>query len=487
MADVTLPQLGETVTEGTITQWFKAVGDTVEIDEPLYEVSTDKVDSEVPSPASGVLTEIRVPEGETVDVGAVLAVVGDAADAPTGGGDETPAASEPSAAEQPPAAVPEEASPQPAGAGDPAPTPPGPATAVGASESTPPDQSAAPGPAPSAPTAAGSAAGSDASVLLSPVVRSLVNDHGLDPSTITGTGPGGRITRRDVEAVIDGRRGQAPGDDAAAQQAPTTQAQPPAAPPAQAAPQRRTPDRAPVAPGARDTVEPFNKMRRLTGEHMVYSKAVAPHVLMTNEVDYEAVEQVRRRHGAAFKQTEGFSLSYLPFITMAVVDAIREYPYVNASVGDGSLIVHGDINLGIAVDLHHEGLIVPVIHGADGLRLRAVAREIKAVAERARSNSLSIDDITGGTFTISNPGPYGTHFTGAIISQPEVAILSTEGVSRKPVVVTAADGTEAIGIHSVGLLALGFDHRAFDGAYAAAFLAKVKENLETRDWDTELA
>lgn len=228
-------------------------------------------------------------------------------------------------------------------------------------------------------------------------------------------------------------------------------------------------------------------MRRLTGEHMVYSKAVAPHVLMTSEVDYEAVEVVRKSHGAAFKAEEGFSLSYLPFIVIALVDAIREHPKVNASVGDGSLIIHDDINLGVAVDLHHEGLIVPVIHGADGLRLRAIAREIHALAERARSSALTVDDITGGTFTVSNPGPFGTHFTGAIISQPEVAILSTEGVKRKPVVVTAPDGTEAIGIHSVGLLALSFDHRAFDGAYAASFLASIKENIETRDWEVELS
>lgn len=462
MADVTLPQLGETVTEGTITQWFKAVGDTVEIDEPLFEVSTDKVDSEVPSPASGVLTEIRVPEGETVDVGTVLAVVGDAAAAPA-----------PDAAPTEPAAEPEPA-PAPAAAAS-APAPPAPAPAPAAPAPAPPP----PAPAPAAPAAAPTGAG----ILLSPVVRSLVNEHGLDPATIEGTGPGGRITRADVESLIGGR----------AQAAPARATAPPAAPPAAPAPTQapvtpaRAPDRAPAAPGTRDTVEAFNKMRKLTGEHMVRSKAVAPHVLMTSEVDYEAVEIVRRRHAAAFKESEGFSLSYLPFIVLATVDAIRDFPHVNASVGDGSLIVHNDLNLGIAVDLNHEGLIVPVIHGADGLRLRAVARAIKALADRARANDLTVDDITGGTFTISNPGPFGTHFTGAIINQPQVAILSTEGVSRKPVVVTAADGTEAIGIHSVGLLAFSFDHRAFDGAYAAAFLARIKHNLETRDWEVELA
>jgi 2-oxoglutarate dehydrogenase E2 component (dihydrolipoamide succinyltransferase) len=318
--------------------------------------------------------------------------------------------------------------------------------------------------------------------LLSPVVRQLVSEHGLDPSTIEGTGPGGRITRSDVQSAAE-RSGAANGHASApapAAPAPAAAAPAPAARPA--APARPVP-----AAGERDTVEPFNTMRRLTAEHMVRSKAVAAHVLMTNEVDYERVEQVRRRHGDAFRAEEGFGLSYLPFACLAVVDAIREFPKVNASVGEGALIIHHDINLGIAVDLDHEGLIVPVVHQADGLRLRAIAREVRALADRARSGDLSADDITGGTFTISNPGPFGTLFTGAVINQPQVAIVSTDGVTRKPVVVTADDGSEAIAIHSVGLLALSFDHRAFDGAYAAAFLARVREIIETRDWEAELA
>lgn len=453
MADVTLPQLGETVTEGTITQWFKAVGDTVEIDEPLFEVSTDKVDSEVPSPASGVIVEIRVPEGETVDVGTVLAVVGDAGAVPAASSEASPS--------------PEASQPEP----DPAPDPePGPGAEATPVAETP---TVADGPEPP----------SESGVLASPIVRSLANEHGVDVDQIPGTGPGGRITRADVEGVIDSSPPRSESTSPAVGSVVGASSRPEPS----AAPVRPAPDRPPVAAGGRDTVQAFNKMRRLTGEHMVHSKAVAPHVLMTSEVDYEAVEVVRRRHGAAFKAEEGFSLSYLPFITMATVDAIRDFPQVNASVGDGALVVHHDINLGIAVDLDHEGLIVPVMHGADGLRLRAVAREVHALADRARSNRLSVDDITGGTFTISNPGPFGTHFTGAIINQPQVAILSVEGVTRKPVVVTAPDGTEAIGIHSVGLLAFSFDHRAFDGAYAAAFLARIKENIATRDWEVELA
>lgn len=219
---------------------------------------------------------------------------------------------------------------------------------------------------------------------------------------------------------------------------------------------------------------------------MVLSKQVSPHVLMAIEVDYERVEVVRKAQRDAFRAEEGFGLTYLPFIAVAVVDALREFPHVNASVGDGALIVHHDINLGIAVDLSHEGLIVPVIRGADTIRLRGLAREVHGLADRARSRQLTADEVTGGTFTISNAGGYGTLFTSSIINQPEVAILSTDTITRKPVVVEAADGSEAIAIHSVGVLALNFDHRAFDGAYAAAFLARIKDIIESRDWAAEL-
>ncbi len=484
MTDVTLPQLGETVTEGTITQWFKSVGDTVELDEPLFEVSTDKVDSEVPSPGSGVLTEIRVPEGETVDVGTVLAVLGEAADAPDAEPTSEAAGASPDRPDDAAAADSNRVAAEPAD------------NDSAADRGRPHEDSPAGSPVQASSASGGTGTaptGEEASargVLLSPVVRSLVDEHGLDVAAIEGTGPGGRITRSDVEAIIDRQASGRPRSSPQPSDRPSSSPAPPRAP---APAETRSPSGSGVptpqaaAPGERDTVEPFNKMRKLTGEHMVYSKSVAPHVLMTSEIDYEGVEAVRRAHGADFEADEGFALNYLPFISLAVVDAIREFPKVNASVGDGALVIHHDINLGIAVDLHHEGLIVPVIHAADGLRLRAVAREIRALVQRARSNELTADDVTGGTFTVSNPGPYGTHFTAAIISQPEVAILSTEGVSRKPVVVTAPDGTEAIGIHSVGLVALSFDHRAFDGAYAAAFLAQIKANLETRDWAVELA
>jgi len=448
MADVEMPQLGETVTEGTITKWFKAVGDQVAADEVLFEVSTDKVDSEVPSPAGGVLTEILVPEGETVDVGTKLAVIGDAA----AGGAPAPAAPAPAAepepapqAEAPPAAAP------PAAASPPPPPPAAPAAAA----------------------PAGSANGSGGGLLLSPVVRKLINEHGLDPATITGTGAGGRITRSDVLAAAESSTGDAP---AAA----------PAVPAAPAAPRAARQPVPAVRAGEHDTSEPFNNIRRRTAEHMVMSKAVSAHALIATEVDFEGVERVRRAHGEAFKADEGFALTYLPFISLAVVDALREFPHVNASVGDGELILHHDINLGIAVDLEFAGLIVPVIHGADGKRLRAIAREVSELAGRARNRQLSADDISGGTFTITNPGPFGTFITGAIINQPQVAILSTDGIKRRPVVVEGPDGSEAIAIHSVGMLVITWDHRAFDGAYAAAFVRRVQEIIETRDWAAEL-
>ena len=231
---------------------------------------------------------------------------------------------------------------------------------------------------------------------------------------------------------------------------------------------------------------PFTNIRRRTAEHMVRSKAVSPHTLMVREIDYERVEQVRRAHGDRFRDEEGFGLSYLPFAALAAVEALADYPRLNASVGDDSLVVHRDINLGIAVDLDNQGLIVPVIHNAEELNLRGIARRIHDLADRARNKRLSLDDISNGTFSITNAGPFGTLLTGAIINQPQVAILSTDGVSRKPVVVELSDGTESIGIHSVGLVAMNFDHRAVDGAYVARFLSRLSEILDDRDWAGEL-
>ena len=460
MADVPLPQLGETVTEGTITQWFKNVGDTVAEDEPLFEVSTDKVDTEVPSPVSGVLTEIRAEEGDTVDVGTIIAVVG-AAD---GAAAESPA--------PPPAADPEPAAAAPS---EPAPAPT-PAPAAPAAAPAPPP-AAAPAPAP--------AASLDDNRLLSPVVRRLVKEYGLDSNAIAGTGLGGRITRDDVLNHIDAT-GATLQDSAAAAPAPVTAATPPpaAAPSAAAAPP--APSAPPVATGARDTALPLTKIRSLTGDHMVMSKATSPHAFSVVEVDFANVDVIRNRVKAEWKATNGFSLTYLPFIARAIIDALSEFPHLNASVGDHDLTVHNYIDLGIAVDLDYEGLLAPVVRDAETKRLAAIASEISDLANRARERKLSPDEISGGTFTITNNGSAGSVLTMPIINQPQVAIISTDAIVRKPVVALGPDGGEAIAIHPVGNLAMSWDHRAFDGAYAARFLKRAKEILETKDWSTEL-
>jgi pyruvate dehydrogenase E2 component (dihydrolipoamide acetyltransferase) len=231
---------------------------------------------------------------------------------------------------------------------------------------------------------------------------------------------------------------------------------------------------------------PFSNMRRRTAEHMVRSKATSPHAFIANEVDFESVERVRKAWGERFKAEEGFALTYLPFVARATVEALRDFPLLNASVVDDSLLVHAEVNLGIAVDLSHEGLIVPVIHRAEEVTLRGVARRIRDLAERARGRQLNADDIAGGTFSITNDGPFGTYFTVPIINQPQVAILATDGIARRPVVVTQDDGSESIAIHSTGILGVSWDHRAVDGAYVSLFLRKVADLLGTRDWAAEL-
>lgn len=465
-----MPQLGETVTEGTVTKWLKKVGDSIAQDEIIFEVSTDKVDSEVPSSAAGILSEIRVQEGDTVDVGTVLAIVSAEGEAPA-----PPVASSISVVEdQTP--TPEQPAPQPA-------------AQAAASQSAP--QATAPQQATASVAPSASSAGDNSAMLLSPVVRKLISDNEIDPSDISGTGAGGRITRSDVLAYLD-MRASAPAPQAVAPPQPAPQPVPvqPSATEEQPAyaqvPASRSVDLERSVAGARDEVIPFTNIRRRTAEHMVRSKATSAHALVAIEVDFESVERVRRAIREQFRGEEGFSLTYLPFIARATVEAMRTFPHLNASVGDDSLVVHKELNLSIAVDLDHDGLIAPVIHGADSKRLRGLARDIKDLADRARSKRLSADDIAGGTFTITNPGPYGTLMTVPIINQPQVGILSTDGIKRKPVVVTHTDGSESIAIHSVGVLALSFDHRVIDGAYAAAFLARMKEIIETWNWAQEL-
>ena len=434
-----MPQLGETVADGTVTKWFKKVGDVVQRGEPLFEVSTDKVDTEIPSPVDGTITEILVQEGETVDVGTVLAVIG-------GRGAVGPTATSveallnevrtPAVPSSPPGALSPVVRRLLADNGLDA------AHIVGTGPQgrlTRDDVLAAVGPEAAGALDAGA-------VPHSPVVRRLLRVSGLDPASLVATGPNGRLTRGDVEAAAAHQRG---------------------------------------AEVADDEVIAFTRIRRLTAEHMTRSKATSAHTLMVREVDFERVEEVRRSYGSAFKESEGFTLTYLPFIAVSVIAALREFPHLNASVGEDVLVVHREVNLGIAVDLDGQGLVVPVLHHAGGYDLRSMARKIRDVASSARTKKLTVDDTARGTFTITNPGPYGTLLTGAIINQPQVAILATDGVARKPVVVVH-EGAEAIVIHSVGLLALTFDHRVIDGAYAARFLLRTAEILHERDWSAAL-
>jgi len=488
-----MPQLGETVTEGTITKWHKQVGDEVAEDEVLFEVSTDKVDSEVPCPVSGTVAEILVPEGDTVAVGTKLAVIGTGAGAAGAGAAGAGAAGAgPSAESVTGGGLQDEASPalvaseprvpEPAAGSPIEPAPTVGATTVGASGSG----------------ADGGSARAGSGKLLSPVVRRLISENALDPAQIVGSGAGGRITRDDVLGAIERRGGAGNGSPAVQAEAPSVlgagdgvgagapQGSALAQVPADQVPAAQVAAFPAPAAGERDTIVPFTNIRRRTAEHMVRSKHTSAHTMVAVEVDYSAVDRVRRAERERFRASEGFSLTYLPFIARAVVDALEQWPYLNSSVGDDELIVHGEVNLGVAVDLDFEGLLVPVVHRAEERRLVSLAREISALASRARAKRLTMDDISGGTFTITNAGGFGTFITVPVINQPQVAILSSDGVRKRPVAVELPDGSDGIAVHPVGNLVLSWDHRAVDGSYAAAFMARVRDVLQARDWAGEL-
>jgi 2-oxoglutarate dehydrogenase E2 component (dihydrolipoamide succinyltransferase) len=422
--EITMPKLGETVTEGTVGAWLKAVGDTVEFDDPLFEVSTDKVDSEIPSPVDGILQEIFVQAGETVAVGTVLARI------VTGNG--TAAAPAPAAATA-------------ATAPAPAPAPP------------------AVRPGPAAPSGNGSR-------LLSPVVRKLAAEHNIDLSAVAGSGGAGRIMREDVLAAIAAGKTAAP-----AAGAPAPAAAAPAAPPTRAA--------APAAVDSQTEVVPLSRIRIITAQRMLQSRQTSPHVWTSVEVDLERIEQIRQKHKERFKKENGASLTYLPFIARATCDALCAFPTVNSSVNitEKTMTLHKQVHLAIAVDLNEQGLMAPVVRNADSLNLRGMARAIKAVADRAKNKTLTSDDLSGSTFTITNPGPLGSFASAAVINQPNVAILSTEGVTRRPVVVG-----DAIAIHHTCVLGFSYDHRAFDGVTAARFLMFIRDALQDRDWEADL-
>jgi pyruvate dehydrogenase E2 component (dihydrolipoamide acetyltransferase) len=446
--EVTMPKLGETVTEGVVSQWLKQVGDTVAFDDPLFEVSTDKVDSEVPSPYDGVLLEILVNEGDTVPIGTPLARIGE------------PGAASASTATPAPAAT---ATAVPAAAA----TPTAAAPAAGVSETDEPDT----GPAATPPAGNG-----QPGVLLSPVVRRLAAEKGIDLAAVAGSGAGGRIRREDVEQAIAAQPAAA-----AAVAAPPATIPAPAAAPAPAAVTAPKPA-ASVSPG--DEVVKLSRMRLITADLMVKSLKTSAHVWTSVEVDFEHVEQVRQRHREQFKKAEGVSLTYLPFIARAVCDALRQFPAVNCSVDieNQTMTLHHYVNLGIAVDLSEQGLVAPVVKNADSLNIRGLARNIAAVAAGARARTLAAADMSGSTFTITNPGPFASYASAPVINQPNVAILSTDGIARRPVAVG-----DAIAIHHMSILGFSYDHRAFDGSTASLFLRYIRDAIQDRGWDAELS
>lgn len=455
--DVLMPQLGETVAEGTVATWHKKEGDKVALDEIIVDIETDKVSMEIPAPKAGTLAKIFVPDGETVEVGTVLAVI-------LGEGETLadPTARRLAAAAMPKAEAPPEPAANPGPVAAPAPAPP----AANHTE------------APTV-TARAPALGNQK---LSPAVRRLIADHDLDITEIPGTGRNGRVTRRNVvEFIAGGGAAQAAATPAPAAPEPSVA---PSAPSAPSTPSAPSPAVSAYTSKAGERV-PFNRIRKLTADHMVRSKATSPHVLQAVEVDFAGVDRVRKAVRESWKAQRGYSLTYLPFIAFAVCKALKEFPHANASVGDNELILHADVNLAIAIDLGPDGLVAPVIRAADRLSLTQLAESLQDLARRARSNGLKLDDLSGGTYTLSNSGSFGTLITAPIINQPQVAILSTDGVRKKPVVIEHPDG-DSIGIRPVGILAQSFDHRAIDGAYSAAFLARLRGLIEQTDWFREI-
>lgn len=434
MADVVMPQMGESIVEGTLTKWLKKVGDHVERDEPLFEISTDKVDTEIPSPAAGTLTEILAKEGETVQVNSVVARIGDGAAAP-----KTEEAPKPEPKpEEPPKEEPKAEEP-PKPAEEPKP----------AEAQAPADEEELAGP-------------------VSPLVRRLAREHNIDLKTVKGTGAGGRITKADLEALIAGKPAAAP----------------PAAPPSQPAPAPATAAKAPEpAPATKPTpprtrVEPMSIMRAKIAEHMIHSKRTSAHVTTVHRVDMTRIAKVRAKAKDEFQQRYGFSLTFLPFITRAAVEALRQFPIVNSSIEGNNVLYHNDVNIGIAVALDN-GLIVPVIRNADEKNVVGLQRSIVDLAARARSRQLKPDEVQGGTFSITNFGSFGSLFATPVINQPQVAILGVGAIEKAPVIID-----DAIAIRHMAYLALTFDHRLIDGALADQFCQKVKAVLES--WSDQI-
>jgi pyruvate dehydrogenase E2 component (dihydrolipoamide acetyltransferase) len=520
---VTMPALGESVTEGTVTRWLESEGDTVELDEPLLEVSTDKVDTEIPSPAAGVVSKILVQEDEVVPVGGDLAVIGGegGGGGEAGGGDqaaaarapaqpsaeqEAPSAEQeaPSAVQQAPAAQePAQPSAEP-GAAKPSSEQEAPAQATaeqgtqaasqasssgdgagGGATTAPADASAPEAAAPATATAPASSTatrGSDdggtdeSSAYVTPLVRKLAAQHSVDLASLTGTGIGGRIRKQDVLDAADKAKAAAAQPEAPAPAAPS----PPSAPAASG-----TPSAPAAASPKRGTTEKMSRLRKVIAQRMVESLQVSAQLTTVVEVDLTKVARLRARAKSEFERREGVKLSYLPFLALAAVEALKTHPNVNASVEGDEIVYHGQENLAIAVDTE-KGLIVPVVKNAGDLNIAGLARAIADLADRTRSNKITPDDLAGGTFTITNTGSRGALFDTPIINQPQVAILGTGALVKRPVVVTDADGGETIAVRSMMYLALSYDHRIVDGADAARFLGAMKTRLEEGRFEASL-
>ncbi|MDX2261698.1 MAG: dihydrolipoamide acetyltransferase family protein [Gemmatimonadales bacterium] len=443
--DVIMPQMGESITEGTMSRWIKQLGDVVKRDEPIFEISTDKVDAEIPAPNAGTLVEVLVTEGQTVAVGTIVARI------------ETEAGA---AAVVAPAAAPAPAAAAPAPVATPVPAPPAPAAAAPA--------------APAAPTPAAAQGEETAEQRLqrksTPLVRKMVEEHGLDLGAIPGTGSAGRVTKTDVLSFLETGPTAAP-----AAPAPAAAIAPVAPATAAAAPAAPRPPAAAVEAWEGDRVEPWGRVRKLTADHMIMSRRVSAHVNSLMEIDYTHVAGIRKRLKGEFAE-RGVNLTYLAFIVKAIADNLRKHPVVNAAISGDNTIYRRDINIGIAVALDW-GLIVPVIKHADELSLLGVARSIQDLAERARTKKLAPDDIQKGTFTITNPGGFGTYVGTPIINQPQVAILAVGAIEKRPSVITLPDGSDALGIRTKGMWCMAYDHRIVDGADADRFLADVRATL----------
>ena len=470
MSEVVLPALGESVTEGTVTRWLKKVGDTVAVDEPLVEVSTDKVDTEIPSPVAGVLQQILVQEDETIEVGAVLAVVGDGAAAEAPAPAAAPPASEPEAAAPAQPAAP--AAPAAPVAETPAPTPPAPVAAPPAAPApvAPPAPVAAPvaPPAPAVPVAAAPAAPAAASELesdpnyVTPIVRKLASDMGVDLARVTGTGIGGRIRKEDVIAAGS----QAPAASASSASVPA------AAPSAAASP-------------LRGTSEPMTRLRKVLAERAVASMQQSAQLTTVVEVDVTAVAQLRDRVKADFLAKTGNKLSFMPFFTLAAAEALRAHPKINSTAEGENIVYHDGENISFAVDTVR-GLLTPVLRNTASMSIAELARQIADMAERTRNNQLKPDELSGGTFTVTNTGSRGALFDTPVVFLPQSAILGTGIVTKRPAVVKDASGNEAIAIRSMVYLALSYDHRIIDGADASRYLSDVKMRLEAGAFEPNL-